>query len=164
VQALGRSRAVNRTAQNPVEAFVVLDDLTLPIPVDAVEHVSDVEPNEIDEMVARGLVPEWPADAARLYPDLFKSQNAADHKYRRDGRVSAMFAATSYSANGLTSRATSYSGLGDTSGAAGAKCSTTSAAARAAAKESWPQGCRGDAAGRRGAQGRTRRAEEARRR
>jgi len=122
VQALGRSRAVNRTAQNPVEAFVVLDDLTLPIPVDAVEHVSDVEPNEIDEMVARGLVPEWPADAARLYPDLFKSQNAADHKYRRDGRVSAMFAATSYSANGLTSRATSYSGLGDTSGAAGAKC------------------------------------------
>jgi hypothetical protein len=34
IQALGRSRAVNRTAENPVEAFVVLDDLTLPIPVD----------------------------------------------------------------------------------------------------------------------------------
>jgi hypothetical protein len=49
LQALGRSRAVNRTAQNPVEAFVVLDDLTLPIPVDAAVHVSDVEPNEIDE-------------------------------------------------------------------------------------------------------------------
>jgi len=106
LQALGRSRAVNRTVQNPVEAFVVLDDLTLPVPVDAVERVTDVEPNEIDAMIERGLVPEWPADAARLYPDLFKSQKAAEHKYRRDGRVSAMFAA-----------ATSYSGVGDTSGA-----------------------------------------------
>lgn len=126
LQALGRSRAVNRTAQNPVEAFVVLNDVTLPVPVDAVEHVTDVEPNEIDEMVTRGLVPEWPADAARLYPDLFKSQKAAEHKYRRDGRVSAMFtAATSYSGLGDTSRPkcppdrykeyTSYSVLGDTS-------------------------------------------------
>jgi hypothetical protein len=45
---------------------VILDDMTLPIPVDAVVHVSDVEPNEIDEMIARGLVLEWPADAARV--------------------------------------------------------------------------------------------------
>jgi hypothetical protein len=103
LQALGRSRAVNRTAQNPVEAFVVLDDLTLPIPIDALEHVADVEPNEIDEMMARGLVPEWPADAARIYPDLFKTPKAAEHKYRRDGRVSAMFAATSYSGLGANS-------------------------------------------------------------
>jgi hypothetical protein len=92
-QALGWSRAVNRTAENPVEAFVILDDLTLPIPVDAVTHVSDIEPSEIDEMMARGLVPEWPADAARLYPDLFKDRKAADYRYRRDGRVPAMFAA-----------------------------------------------------------------------
>jgi len=126
LQALGRSRAVNRTAQNPVEAFVILDDVTLPVPVDAVEHVTDIEPNEIDAMVERGVVPEWPADVARLYPDLFKSGKAAEHKYRRDGRVSAMFAAaTSYSGLGDTSRPkcppdrykenTSYSVLGDTS-------------------------------------------------
>jgi hypothetical protein len=115
LQALGRSRAVNRTPQNPVEAFVILDDLTLPVPVDAVAHVADIEPNEIDEMMARGLVLEWPADAAKLYPDLFKDRKAADYRYRRDGRVPAMFAAASYSENGRTSAASSYSGFGRTS-------------------------------------------------
>lgn len=103
LQALGRSRAVNRTAQNPVEAFVILDDLTLPVPIDALVHVADVEPNEIDAMMARGLVPEWPADAARLYPDLFQNRKAADYRYRRDGRVPAMFTAASYSVVGLAS-------------------------------------------------------------
>ncbi|MBR1187302.1 DEAD/DEAH box helicase family protein [Bradyrhizobium sp. AUGA SZCCT0160] len=115
LQALGRSRAVNRTPETPVEAFVILDDLTLPIPIDALVHVADVEPNEIDEMMSRGLVPEWPADAARLYPDLFKDRKAADYRYRRDGRVSEMFAAASYSAIGLTSSAGSYSAIGLTS-------------------------------------------------
>src|SRR6516165_1414076 len=115
LQALGRSRAVNRTASNPVEAFVILDDMTLPIPIDALAHISDVEPNEIDEMMARGLVPEWPADAARLHPDLFKDRKAADYRYRRDGRVPAMFAATSYSENGRTSAASFHSGVGRTS-------------------------------------------------
>jgi hypothetical protein len=112
LQALGRSRAVNRTPANPVEAFVILDDLTLPVPIDALAHVVDVEPNEIDEMMARGLVPEWPADAARVHPDLFKDRKAADYRYRRDGRVPAMFAATSYSAIGLTSAVGSYSVFG----------------------------------------------------
>ena len=115
LQALGRSRAVNRTPENPVEAFVILDDLTLPVPIDALVHVADVEPNEIDEMMARGLVPEWPADAAQLNPDLFKDRKAADYRYRRDGRVRAMFAAASYSAIGLTSSAGSYSAIGLTS-------------------------------------------------
>jgi hypothetical protein len=64
-------------------------------------------------MMARGLVPEWPADAAKLY-DLFKSPKAAEHKYRRDGRVPAMFAATSYSKNGGTSAAGAC--MGSTSG------------------------------------------------
>ena len=102
---------MNRTPQNPVEAFVILDDLTLPIPIDALAHVSDVEPNEIDEMMARGLVPEWPADATRLYPDLFKNRKAADYRYRRDGRVPAMFAAMSCSENRRTSLASFYSGF-----------------------------------------------------
>ena len=115
LQALGRSRAVNRTQQNPVDAFVILDDLTLPIPVDAVVHVADVEPNEIDEMMARGLILEWPTDAARVHPDLFKDRKAADYRYRRDGRVPAMFAATSYSENGRTSAASFHSGVGRTS-------------------------------------------------
>jgi hypothetical protein len=103
LQALGRSRAVNRSARNPVEAFAVLDDLTLPIPVDAVVKVADVEPNEIDEMMARGLVPEWPADAARVHPNLFKTRKVAEHNYRRDGRVPAAFAAASYSSLGANS-------------------------------------------------------------
>jgi hypothetical protein len=123
VQALGRSRAVNRTAHNPVEAFVILDDMTLPVPVDAVEHACDVEPNEVDAMVARGPIPEWPGDAAKLYPDLFKNKGAAEYRYRRDHRVAAMFAAASYSGNTASSAAASYSsntGSSDRTGRVGA--------------------------------------------
>jgi hypothetical protein len=112
MQALGRSRAVNRTPQTPIEAFAVLDDATLPVQIDAVAHITDIEPNAIDEMIARGLVPEWPGDAVRFHPDLFKDRRAAGYRYRRDGRVAAMFAAKSYSGFGLTSAATSYSGIG----------------------------------------------------
>jgi hypothetical protein len=42
--------------------------------------------------IARGLIPEWPGDAAQLYP-------AAEYRYRREHRVAAMFAAASYSGN-----------------------------------------------------------------
>jgi hypothetical protein len=123
VQALGRSRGVNRTAQTPVEAFVILDDMTLPVPVDAVAHVCDVEPNEIDAMVARGLVPEWPGDAAKLYADLFKSKGAAEYRYRRDARVAAMLAAASYSGNtGSSNRTDRVGAINNTSYSANTAC------------------------------------------
>jgi hypothetical protein len=86
VQAVGRVRGVNRTAANPVEVYVILNDTVVPsLPVDRVVEFGDLEPDAIDKMIARGLVPEWPGDAAKLYPDLFPSRPAAKMAYLRAG-------------------------------------------------------------------------------
>ena len=42
--------------------------------VDEVVELADIEPDAIDHMIARGLVPQMPTDAAKLYPDLFPSR------------------------------------------------------------------------------------------
>ena len=39
--------------------------------VDEVVELADIEPGAIDHMIARGLVPQFPTDATKLYPDLF---------------------------------------------------------------------------------------------
>jgi putative DNA primase/helicase len=84
-QAVGRVRGVNRTAANAVELFMVLGDTVLPgLPVDEVVTFGEIEPDSIDLMVARGLVPQLPTDAARLHPDLFPSHEAAKKAYQRD--------------------------------------------------------------------------------
>jgi hypothetical protein len=85
VQAIGRARGVNRSAANPVEVYMVLHDTTLPIAVDAVVRFEDLEPTKIDSMIERGLVPQWGADAAKLYPDLWPTAQAAQKAYRRAG-------------------------------------------------------------------------------
>lgn len=85
IQAVGRARGVNRTAANPVDVYIVLDDTTLPIAVDAVVQFEDLEPTKIDSMIERGLVPQWGADAAKLYPDLWPTAQAAQKAYRRAG-------------------------------------------------------------------------------
>jgi len=85
VQAVGRARGVNRSAANPVEVYMILDDTTVPIAVDAVVRFEDLEPTKIDSMMERGLVPQWGADAAKLYPDLWPTAQAAQKAYRRAG-------------------------------------------------------------------------------
>jgi hypothetical protein len=85
VQAIGRARGVNRTAADPVEAWVILNDTVLPVSVDAVVEFADLEPNRIDAMIGRGLIPAWSADAAKLYPDLWSTSQAARKAYSRDG-------------------------------------------------------------------------------
>jgi putative DNA primase/helicase len=84
-QAVGRARGVNRTAANPVEVLMVLDDTVVPgLDVDGLIGFRDMEPDTIDQMFARGLVPAFPTDAARLYPDLFPTRAAAKKAYQRD--------------------------------------------------------------------------------
>jgi hypothetical protein len=83
VQAVGRARGVNRTEGNPVEAFLILHDTTTPLSVDAVAEFTSIEPNAVDEMIGRGLVPQYGADAAKLYPDLFPTAAAARQAFRR---------------------------------------------------------------------------------
>jgi hypothetical protein len=83
-QARGRVRAVIRTAANPVEVYLILHDVVVPgMPVDEVVEFRALEPGAVEEMVCRGLVPQWPSDAAKLHPDLFTAKNAA--KPSREG-------------------------------------------------------------------------------
>jgi hypothetical protein len=85
VQAIGRARGVNRTEANPVEVYMILHDTVVPVAVDAVVEFGDLEPTKIDSMIERGLVPQWGADAAKLYPDLWPTAQAAQKAYRRAG-------------------------------------------------------------------------------
>lgn len=85
VQAVGRVRGTRRGPENPAEVFMVLHDTVTPLPVDEVVDFSGLEPDKIDEMVLRGLVPQTPADAAKIYPDLFPTRPAAKMSYHRGG-------------------------------------------------------------------------------
>jgi hypothetical protein len=85
VQAVGRARGVNRCAANPVEIWMILSDTVAPLALDAVAEFGDLEPNKIDVMIERGIVPAFSADAAKLYPDLWPTSQAARKAYSRDG-------------------------------------------------------------------------------
>jgi putative DNA primase/helicase len=85
VQAVGRARGVNRSSANPVDVWIILNDAVVPIQVDGVVEFGNLEPNRIDLMIERGLVPAWSADAAKLYPDLWPTAQAARKAYSRDG-------------------------------------------------------------------------------
>jgi hypothetical protein len=85
VQAVGRARGVNRSAANPVEVWMILSDTIVPLALDAVAEFADLEPNKIDIMIERGIVPAYSADAAKLYPDLWPTSQAARKAYSRDG-------------------------------------------------------------------------------
>jgi hypothetical protein len=84
-QAVGRARGVNRTAGNSVEVYLILSDTVVPgLGVNEVVEFEDLEPDAIDEMIARGWEPEMPTDAAKLHPDLFPNREAAKKAYQRD--------------------------------------------------------------------------------
>jgi hypothetical protein len=85
VQAVGRARGVNRSATNPVEIWMIVGDTVVPLALDAVAEFTDLEPNKIDDMIERGIVPAFSADAAKLYPDLWPKSQAARKAYSRDG-------------------------------------------------------------------------------
>ena len=87
VQAVGRARGVNRTAGNPVEVFIVLHDTVTELPVDEVVEFGAIEPDKIDEMIARGLIPQMPTDATKIHHDLFPTREVAKKAYQR-GRLS----------------------------------------------------------------------------
>jgi putative DNA primase/helicase len=75
IQAVGRARGVNRTAENPVDVLI-LGDAVLPFPVEPV-NVNDIEPSHSDMMMAAGGVAlESPTHAATCYPDLWTPEAA----------------------------------------------------------------------------------------
>jgi putative DNA primase/helicase len=76
VQAIGRARGVNRTADNPLK-IDILTNIVLPIEVDEVTTWERIQPGPLEVMRAAGAVPSTYADMAAAYPDLFPSGDAA---------------------------------------------------------------------------------------
>jgi hypothetical protein len=74
VQAIGRGRGVNRTAETPLDVDI-LADVVLPVTVDEVQEWE--APGHEVEMVAEGIWLESPADMARAWPDVWATAKAA---------------------------------------------------------------------------------------
>jgi hypothetical protein len=89
VQAIGRVRGVNREADNPVDVFV-LADVALPLPLASLRSWNATRPDDLDRMIARGVLLFSPADAAKAYPDLFPTVEAAKKTIQR-GRPESYF-------------------------------------------------------------------------
>ena len=85
-QAIGRGRAVNRTAETPLQ-IDILTDVCLPVVVDEPVRWEEVAPDKIEEMICRGLVTSSRSVAARLYPDLWKSAGALKKAVERKAAV-----------------------------------------------------------------------------
>jgi hypothetical protein len=71
--------------------MILHDTVVTGLPVDEVIDWADEKPDRIDEMFLRGLVPQFPADAARIYGngsslgELFKTRKAAVRAYQNAG-------------------------------------------------------------------------------
>lgn len=82
VQAIGRGRAVNRTATNPLNIYV-LADVVLPMPVKVVPW-SDVAANPIEQMLAaKACAVRSATDAAKLFGDMFSGMESARRALER---------------------------------------------------------------------------------
>ena len=76
IQAVGRGRGVNRTADTVLE-IDLLTDVVLPVTVDALVPWSDLKPTRRDLMALSGIVLENAADMAACFPDLWATADAA---------------------------------------------------------------------------------------
>ena len=83
IQAIGRGRGVNRSAENPLQ-IDVLTNVALPIEVDEVTTWRRIQPSLAQIMRARGAVPLSYADMAAAYPDLFAGRDAAKMALTRE--------------------------------------------------------------------------------
>jgi putative DNA primase/helicase len=83
IQAVGRGRGVNRTADDPL-LIDILTNVVLPIEVDELTTWAAIQPGYAEIMRARGAVPLGCADMALAYPDLFPSRSAAHMALTRE--------------------------------------------------------------------------------
>ena len=81
IQAMGRGRGVNRTADNPLQ-IDLLTDIVLPVTADEVVDWTTLVPSRTDMMALRGVFLENAADRAKCFPDLWLNHDAA----RKDGQ------------------------------------------------------------------------------
>ena len=85
IQAIGRGRGVNRTANNPLQ-IDILTNVALPLEVDEVAIWDRIQPGSAQMMAAEGAVPLTYADMAAAYPDLFPSPDAARMTLTREAK------------------------------------------------------------------------------
>lgn len=84
VQIIGRARAVNRTAANPVDVLV-LTDIPLPVPVDELVGWDSMEPSMADLMLsAGGVVLNNHGDIATAYRDMWPTREAVKKAAQRE--------------------------------------------------------------------------------
>jgi putative DNA primase/helicase len=83
IQSIGRGRAVNRSAANPLQ-IDILTKVVLPIEVDEVTTWDEIQPSLAQVMKARGAVPVNYRDMATAYKDLFRSGPAAQMALLRE--------------------------------------------------------------------------------
>ncbi len=76
IQAMGRGRGVNRTADTVLE-IDLLTDVVLPVTVDALAPWAELRPTRRDLMALSGIVLENAADMAACFPELWSSAAAA---------------------------------------------------------------------------------------
>lgn len=84
IQAIGRGRGVNRTAETPLEIHV-LANVALPLIHDQVIPWEACSPDTVQRMLIQGVAVDSPSDAAVLHPTLFGSAAAAESAFRRAG-------------------------------------------------------------------------------
>lgn len=88
MQAIGRGRGTRRTADTPLEVFV-LTDVVLPVPVDQFLLSADIEPTLADLQIAAGGVAfESGSCAAAAYPEIWSSSDAFRSDLKREKEAS----------------------------------------------------------------------------
>lgn len=106
IQALGRGRGVNRTADTPLE-IDLLTDVVLPVAVQEVLAWEAVRPTDRDIMASTGVVLENAADMAKAFPDLWPSRDAAKKQNQRRG-TNCYYGGLSNSSLSLSSSVVTY--------------------------------------------------------
>ena len=75
LQAVDRLRAIH----GEDKTVFVVSNVPLDLTVDELVTWDELVPDELAVMVARGAIPQHPADLAVLHPDLFSTRKAAQH-------------------------------------------------------------------------------------
>ena len=84
IQAIGRGRGVNRTAETPLDV-VILTDVALLLPVDEFLPDEAIMASPVDLMLAEGGVAfDDGASAAKAYPQLWRTAAAARMAFQRE--------------------------------------------------------------------------------
>ena len=100
LQAVGRARAVNRTAANPVE-IVIMNDLAMPLTVDEVVPWESLPAGREADMIVDGVVLESAPDMAACWPKAWANARAAEHWRQRSTDTQTLILDTLYRALGV---------------------------------------------------------------